>query len=114
MNKEMASSFQTVNKLPIPLWQRLLFWGGLRSTLSKLNKVYRYREKNEEFVDAYIDYFLWKHDKVLKANVDPDSLSLAGELGWLTMKGVSNYWLDNKEKAFEYLKKANRRGNFLM
>ncbi|GEM_PF-1897966 len=105
-------NFKRVNRLPVPFYLRI-FYGGLNSRLKKMNTVYKYR-KNESFVDAYINHRLWKHQEVLKAEIDENQLNKKQKLALQTMRGIAYYWFGEKEKASEYLKTANVRGNFLL
>ncbi|HHU51819.1 MAG TPA: hypothetical protein GXZ36_08380 [Firmicutes bacterium] len=78
-----------------------------------MNRVYKYRH-NEDFVDAYINHRLWRHKEVLQINLAEDELNKEQKRAWQTMQGVAHYWLDDKDKAEEYLKAANKKGNFLL
>ncbi|MEJ6952588.1 tetratricopeptide repeat protein [Natronospora cellulosivora (SeqCode)] len=112
--KKDWDKFRQTNKLPLPFFQRIVARNSeAASTIEKLNYMYRYRD-NEDFINMYINYFLWKHNDVLNSNLEIDSLNSRGMLAYYTMKGVAHFWNDEKDKALKFLVKANNRNNFLL
>jgi TolA-binding protein len=105
-------NYKKVNRLPVPFYIKV-FLGGFISKFKKMDRIYKYRH-NEDFVDAYINHRLWKHEEMLNIQIDENQLDKKQKLALQTMRGVAYYWLNKKEKASEDLKEANRKGNFLL
>lgn len=105
--------FKSVNRIPILKW---FFWRNseLASTLQKLNYIYKYRD-DDIIINAYTNYHLAKHKETLDilSNVDLDKVDKKLKFVILTMKGVSYYHLNQKERAIKYLLKANTEQNIL-
>ena len=108
MINEDWDEFNKVDNLP-------LFWNNHRTNyMYKLQRISKYRDSI--IIDVYKSYSLCKYSKTIDKieSINQNKLSYKEKLLLATMKGVSEFWEGERERAKEYLKRAINKRNDLL